>query len=60
MQLVLFNPYIGPYEVLPLRATVNLGAMAMKGCFEIPKAPASLKPNHQIVYCYIQDTYCWW
>ena len=33
MQFVLFNPYIGPYQVLPIRARVELGAMAMKvGC----------------------------
>ena len=31
MLLVLFNPQIGPYQVLPLRARVDLGAMAMKG-----------------------------
>ena len=29
LALVLFNPEIGPYQVLPLRATVELGAMAM-------------------------------
>ena len=32
MQLVLFNPYIGPYQVLPFQTRVDLGAMAMKGC----------------------------
>ena len=41
MLLVLFNPYIGPYQVLPLRARVNLGAMAMKGYSTIPKAPST-------------------
>ena len=49
MQLVLFNPLIGPYQLLPFRARVNLGAMAMKGCSAFPKAPVSLKPHHQIV-----------
>ena len=29
--LVLFNPYIGPYQVLPLRVRVVLVAMGMKG-----------------------------
>ena len=29
--LILFNPYIGPYQVLPFGARVDLGAMAMKG-----------------------------
>ena len=48
MPLVLFNPYIGPYQVLPLRARVDLGAMAMKGYSAFPKAPALLEPHHQI------------
>ena len=26
---------------------------------EFSKAPASLEPQYQIVYCHIQDT-CWW
>ena len=33
MPLVLFNPYIGPGQVLPRRARVDLGAMAMKKCY---------------------------
>ena len=49
MQLVLFNPKIGPYQVLPFRARVDLGAMAMKGCSAFPKAPASL-----VLYCHLQ------
>ena len=49
MQLVLFNPKIGPYQVLPFRARVDLGAMAMKGCPALPKAPASLELHHQII-----------
>ena len=44
MQLVL-----EPYQVLPRRARVKLGAMAMKGGSAFPKAPASLEPHHQIV-----------
>ena len=35
-QTVLFDPYIGPYQVLPLRST-------------FPKTPALLEPPHQIV-----------
>ena len=31
MPLVLFNPQIGPYQVLPRQARVDLGAMAIKG-----------------------------
>ena len=30
MLLILFNPYIGPYQMLPRQARVDLGAMAMK------------------------------
>ena len=40
MLLVLFNPYIGPYQVLPLRPRVDLWAMAMKGYSVFPKTPA--------------------
>ena len=58
MQLVLFNPKIGPYQVLPFRASVDQGAMAMKWCSAFPKAPAPLEPHHQIVYCHIHDTCC--
>ena len=57
MQLVLFNQYIGPYQVLPFQARVDLGAMAMKGYSAFPKVPASLEPHHQIVYCHIQETH---
>ena len=56
MLLVLFNPQIGPYQVLPLRARVDLGAMAMKRYTAFPEAPALLGPHHQIVYCHIQVT----
>ena len=37
MLLVLFNPLIGSYQVLPLRARVDLGAMAMKGYSTFPQ-----------------------
>ena len=46
--------------MLPFRARVDLGAMAMKGYSAFPKAPASLEPYHQIVYCHIQDTRWGW
>ena len=46
MQLVLFNSYIEPYQVLPLLSRVDPGAMAMKGYFAFPKAPALLEPHH--------------
>ena len=41
--------------MLPLRARVDLGAMAIKGYSAFPKAQALLEPHHQIVYCQIQD-----
>ena len=53
MLLVLFNPQIGPYQVLPRRARVDLGVMAMKGYSVFPKAPALLGPHHQIVQCHM-------
>ena len=34
--------------MLPLRARVDLRAMAMKEYSAFPKAPASLEPHHQI------------
>ena len=40
---------IEPYLVLPLRAKVDLGAMAIKGYSLFPKAPASLEPHRLIV-----------
>ena len=55
MPLVLFNPKIRPYQVLPSGARVDQEAMAMKGCSVFPKAPALLGPHHQTVLCHIQD-----
>ena len=46
MQLVLLNPEIGPYQVLPFRARVDPEAMAMKGCSEFLKASVWLEPHH--------------
>ena len=37
-----------PFQVLPLQATGDLGAMAMKEYSVFPKAPALLEPHHQI------------
>ena len=54
--LVLFDPLIGPYQVLPLQVRVDQGAIAMKGYSTFPKAPALLQPHHEIVYCNMQDT----
>ena len=49
MTLVLFNPLLRPYQVLPFRDRVDLGAMALKGSFAFYKAPPSQKPHHQFV-----------
>ena len=49
MPLILLNPYIGPYQMLPHRARMDLGALAMKGFTAFSKAPASVEPHHQIV-----------
>ena len=57
MSLFLFNPSIGPYQVLLRRARVDLGAMAMKECSVFSKTPPFLEPHHQIVQCHIQDTH---
>ena len=35
--------------MLPLRAGVDPGAMTMKGCSPLPKAPAVLELHYQIV-----------
>ena len=40
---------IGPYQVLPHRARVDVGAMAVKVCSVFPKFPALLGPHHQTV-----------
>ena len=47
--LVVFDPYIGTYYVLPLWARVDLGAMALKGYSTFPKAPTLLESHYQIV-----------
>ena len=44
--------------MLPFRARVNLGSIAMKGYSAFPKAPALLEPHNQIVQCHIQGTRC--
>ena len=51
---------MGPYQVLPLRARVDEGAMAIKEYSAFPKAPLLLEPHHQIVKCHIHDTRCGW
>ena len=47
--LILFDTLVGPYQVLPLWARMDLGTMVMKVYFAFPKAPALLELRHQIV-----------
>ena len=54
-QTVLFDPLIGPYQVLPFWVWVDLGAIAMKVYFTVPRA-LRLDPDHQMVLFHIQDT----
>ena len=60
MRLVLFNPWIGPYQGLPPWARVDLRSMATKWGSVFPKAPPLMGPHHQILLCHIQETYCGW
>ena len=48
-QAILFDLLIKPYQELPLRSRLDLGAMTMKEYTPFPKAPALLEPLHQIV-----------
>ena len=58
-QTVQFDTYIGPFQVQPLRARVDLEVMAMKEHSVFPKAPALLESQLQNPLCHIQDTRCW-
>ena len=55
--LVQFDTKTGHYQVLRLRARVDLGAVAMNVYFTFPKAPTLLEPHHQIFLCHIQVTH---
>ena len=47
-QIILFDPWISPFQALPFRFRLDLGAMAMKGHSTFSKALA-LRSRHQIV-----------
>ena len=47
--LVLFDPQIRPYQVLPLCARLVLGAMVMKGYWHSQKTIALHQPHRYIV-----------
>ena len=59
----LFDQWIGPYQMQPLRERVDQGVIPMKGYSASPKAPALLDPLHQIVYfirlCILQPPTDW-
>ena len=46
MSTVLFDPLIGPYQVLPFQTSVNLGAMAMTGA--LPSDGLMSYPSHSL------------
>ena len=48
-QIVLFDPQMGPYQVLSLQVRMGLGVMSVKEYLALPKAPALLEPHHKIV-----------
>ena len=48
-QVFLFDPQIGPYQVLLFWIRVDLGVMTIKGYSTFHKAPALLEAHHQIV-----------
>ena len=52
---VLFYPKIEPYQMLPFRARVDPGMIAMKGFSVFQKAPVIMEPHNQIVLSHIQD-----
>ena len=43
--------------MLPLRARVDFGVMAIKEYSTFPKAPALVEPHNEIVQCHIQVTH---
>ena len=48
---------MGPYQVLPLPARMDMGIIALKRYSTFLKAPG-LKPESQIFLCHIQETRC--
>ena len=53
---LLFDPQIGPYQVLPLLVRVYLRVMEIKGYSAFLKAPALLEPHYQVFLYHNQDT----
>ena len=49
MPLVLFNPSIGPYQVLPHRDQSVPGSDVNEGVLRIPQSSSIAEPHYQIV-----------
>ena len=58
MLLVLFNPYIGPYQVLPLRARVDLKRWQWRGTPHSPKLLHCWNLTIRL-FCIISRTLVW-
>ena len=54
---ILFVPKIGPYQVLPFQARVDLRMMAIKEYFAFPKAPALLDLQYRRLVSYPENSF---
>ena len=52
-QTDLFDTYMGPYQVVSLWVSIDLGAMAMKGYSAFCKTPGLPELHYKVVKCYI-------
>ena len=48
----IFYQFIGPYQVLPLRARVDPRVMTMRVYSTFPKGPELLEPHYQNIQCH--------
>ena len=46
----LFDPLIGPYQVLPRRVKEDLGAMTMKRYSAFPQAPVLAESGDEVLF----------
>ena len=53
--MVLFTPYIGPYQVLPLKDWVGREANGNEGVLRTPQTLALVEPHYQIFECHSLD-----
>ena len=52
--IALFDPEMGPHQVLPRQVRVDLGVMVMKKYSSLPQTPG-LEPHHQMSYSLCRD-----